>query len=101
MVMNFFEQVYDIVCSVPPGKVISYGQVAFLAGNPRMARQVGWALHSCPVHVSWHRVIRKDGSLPSLSPEGKERQRKMLEAEGVIFDEQERVPRMYFESGMF
>ena len=60
--MNFFDRVYDIVRSIPSGAVVSYGQVAFLAGNPRMARQVGWALHACPEDVPWHRVVRKDGS---------------------------------------
>ena len=53
--MNFFQTVYDIVKDIPSGKVASYGTVARLAGNPRMARQVGWALHVnlsrelCPV----------------------------------------------------
>ena len=96
--MNFFEKVYAVVRSVPRGQVISYGQVAFLAGNPRMARQVGWALHVCPEEgVPWHRVIRKDGSLPALSPESADEQRRLLEEEGVPFDEEGRVPRRYFE----
>ncbi len=46
--MNFNDRVYDIVRRVPKGKVISYGQVAFLAGSPRGARAVGWALHRNP-----------------------------------------------------
>ena len=57
--MNFFEKVYEIVNTVPRGCVMSYGQVAALAGSPRMARQVGWALHVCPDQVPWHRIIRK------------------------------------------
>ena len=44
--MNFFEIVYEVVGTIPYGHVMSYGQVARLAGNPRMARQVGWALHA-------------------------------------------------------
>ncbi len=95
--MNFFEQVYDIVRSVPPGKVISYSQIAFLAGNPRMARQVGWALHVCPQDVPWQRVVRKDGSLPQV-PGTDERRRNMLEEEVVRFDEKGRVLRAHFES---
>ena len=94
--MNFFEHVYDIVRSVPRGKVISYGQIAFLAGNPRMARQVGWALHVCPQDVPWQRVVRKDGSLPQ-GPGTDGRQRNMLEEEGVRFDEKGRVLRTHFE----
>ena len=95
--MNFFERVYDIVRSVPPGQVISYGQIAFLAGNARMARQVGWAMHTCPEDVPWHRVLRKDGSLPALSPESATVQRRLLEKEGVAFDDEGRVLRRYFE----
>ena len=98
--MNFFEKVYAVIRTVPPGQVISYGQVAFLAGNPHMARQVGWALHTCPSDVPWHRVVRKDGSLPSLSPETSFRQRSLLEQEGVFFDEKGRVRRKYFGDGL-
>ena len=97
MAMNFFEQVYDIVRSIPPGQVISYGQIAFLAGNPRMARQVGWALHCCPKDVPWQRVVRKDGSLPQGPGLNDSRQRKLLEMEGVNFDEEGRVLRSHFE----
>lgn len=94
--LNFFERVYDIVRAVPPGEVVSYGQVAFLAGNPRMARQVGWALHTCPADVPWHRVVRKDGTLPSFPGEGADRQRSLLLQEGVLFDENGRVERLHF-----
>lgn len=94
--MNFFEKVYAVIRTVPPGQVISYGQVAFLAGNPHMSRQVGWALHSCPPDVPWHRVVRKDGSLPSLQPETSLRQRALLEGEGIAFDEEGRICRRFF-----
>lgn len=96
--MNFYDRVYDIVRSIPSGAVVSYGQVAFLAGNPRMARQVGWALHACPEDVPWHRVVRKDGSLPGLSDEASFRQRLLLEREGILFDENGRVSRIFFGS---
>ena len=68
--MNFFETVYKIVSEIPTGKVISYGGVARLAGNPRMARQVGWALHVNPYQgvVPCHRVVMKDGSLSKGFP---------------------------------
>ena len=94
--MNFFHRVYDIVRSIPSGAVASYGQVAFLAGNRHMARQVGWALHSCPEDVPWHRVVKKDGSLPEFSRESSLRQRLLLEQEGILFDEDGRVSRIFF-----
>ncbi len=62
-----------------------------------MARQVGWALHVCPGDVPWHRVVRKDGSLPGLSAENPLRQRRLLEAEGVAFDDAGRVLHVHFE----
>ena len=98
--MNFFELVYRIVRAVPPGQVISYGQVALLAGNPCMARQVDWALHVCPPDVPWQRVVRKDGSLAPLPPDGSSRQRALLEAEGVAFDSRGRVIRGHFGDGL-
>ena len=69
--MNFNERVYEIVRRVPKGKVISYGQVAFLAGSPRGARAVGWALHRNPYPwvmggenpVPCHRVVGSTGAL--------------------------------------
>lgn len=45
---SFFAQVYQVVCSVPPGKVATYGQIARILGQPRSARTVGWALRSMP-----------------------------------------------------
>ena len=74
--MNFNERVYEIVRRVPKGKVISYGQVAFLAGSPRGARAVGWALHRNPYPwvmggenpVPCHRVVNREGR---FTPEGK------------------------------
>ena len=39
-----FERIYDVVRRIPSGKVATYGQIAMLAGNPRWARAVGYAL---------------------------------------------------------
>ena len=63
--MNFFERVYEVVKSVPRGKVTTYGDVARLCGNARMARQVGWALHTNPQPgvIPCHRVLGAGGSL--------------------------------------
>jgi methylated-DNA-protein-cysteine methyltransferase-like protein len=86
---SFFEQVYRVVRRVPPGKVTSYGAVARMLGNPRAARTVGWALHSLPPgsDVPWQRVISSAGHLSITCREhGGNRQRQLLEAEGVLFD---------------
>lgn len=44
----FFDRVYEIVGQIPYGKVVSYGQIAWMVGAPRAARQVGWAMRHCP-----------------------------------------------------
>ena len=84
--MNFFESVYKVVKQIPEGKVLSYGDVARLAGNPKMSRQVGWALHVNPEQgvIPCHRVVFKDGSLANgFAFGGREVQRDMLIKEGV------------------
>ena len=83
---GFFEQVYKIVSDIPRGKVLSYGDVARLCGNPKMSRQVGWALHCNPRPgvVPCHRVVFKDGSLSrGFAFGGPEVQAALLKEEGV------------------
>jgi len=68
---------------------MSYGQVAALAGFPRCARQVGFALHQNPSQeeIPCHRVVFKDGSLsPAFAFGGENVQRRLLEGEGVTFN---------------
>ncbi len=90
---SFFETVHAVARTIPFGRVMSYGQIAALAGNRRMARQAGWAMHGCPPDVPWHRVVRADGSI--ATGDGS-LQRTLLEAEGVEFDGNGRVLRDYF-----
>jgi methylated-DNA-protein-cysteine methyltransferase-like protein len=91
---SFFAQVYEVVRRIPPGQVATYGQIARLLGKPRAARTVGWALHSLPEgsDVPWQRVINAKGTI-SLDARGLGGaiQRVLLEAEGIVFDEQGRV----------
>ena len=92
--MNTFEKIYEVVRSIPKGKVATYGQVAFLAGNPRWARVVGYALHNNPEpgEIPCHRVVNRDGRVaPGFAFGGPGIQRAMLEAEGVSFIDEERV----------
>ena len=92
---GFFQRVYDIVRQVPVGRVVTYGQVAALVGEPRKARFVGFAMHSSPGMaggVPCHRVVFKDGSLaPGFAFGGPDVQRQLLEAENVTFLDDGRV----------
>ena len=59
-----FDAFLAIVRQVPPGRVATYGQIARLAGMPRCARTVGYALAACTdIEVPCHRVVREDGAL--------------------------------------
>lgn len=85
---SFNSRVYEVVRRIPEGAVATYGQVAALAGNPRNARLVGYALHRNPEPgvIPCHRVVFRDGSLaPGFAFGGPERQRALLEEEGVGF----------------
>ena len=85
--MTLNDQVYRVVKSIPRGKVATYGQIAELLGNPRLSRQVGWALHANrSAEVPCHRVVNRDGRLaPNFAFDGEAEQRRRLEAEGVTF----------------
>lgn len=85
--MNFFEKVYSVVQRIPSGKVATYGDIAFLCGKPRAARQVGWALHQNPrfMEIPCHRVVNRLGRLaPSFAFGGPEIQKGLLEKEGIV-----------------
>lgn len=85
---EFSKRVYDVVKGIPRGSVMSYGRVAALAGNPRAARGVGFALHHNPYTgiVPCHRVVFRDGSIcTGYAFGGPEVQRRLLEDEGVEF----------------
>ncbi len=86
--------VYRVVRRIPAGQVSTYGRVAALAGMPRAARQVGWALNAlCEEQdVPWHRVINAKGEVSSRGAREYEGlQRALLESEGVAFDVRGRV----------
>jgi len=84
-----YRNIYRVVRRIPRGKVATYGQIAVLAGIPRQARQVGYALHALPrgSDVPWQRVINGKGEVSERSMPGLEAmQRAVLESEGVVFD---------------
>ncbi|MGD6968611.1 MGMT family protein [Rossellomorea vietnamensis] len=82
----FTEDVINIIRSIPAGKVMTYGQIAGLAGSPRAARQVVRILHSMSrkYQLPWHRVINAQGQIALRDEESFEEQRLNLEMEGVI-----------------
>ncbi|MFQ5349104.1 MAG: MGMT family protein [Thermoanaerobaculia bacterium] len=81
-------RIYEMVARIPHGRVATYGQIAALAGAPRHARQVGYALYDLPsgAALPWHRVINARGEISPRSEPGWDGfQRQLLEAEGVEF----------------
>ena len=91
---GFFARVYQTLKKVPKGKVVTYGQIAHMLGEPRKARQVGYALHVNPepVTIPCHRVVNRFGELaPAFAFGGREIQKALLEQEGVEVDEEFKV----------
>lgn len=88
--MSVFERIYEVVCKIPKGKVATYGQIATLVGNPRLARVVGYALHNNPkpMVIPCHRVVNREGKVATgFAFGGGFAQRELLEKEGIIFQE--------------
>lgn len=82
------ERIYAVVRKIPKGKVATYGQVARLAGLPRRARLVGYALSALDDAdgIPWHRVINSVGKISGRSePMFVDQQRELLLQEGVEF----------------
>ena len=95
----YHQQVWQIVRQVPRGRVVTYGQVARMIPPPPgveiesyaafAPRWVGGAMAACPDDVPWQRVINSKGEISVRS--GAERQRVLLEQEGVEFDTKGRI----------
>lgn len=83
---NFRDRVYAIVSQIPEGRVMTYGDIAVLAGSPYAARQVGGLAHYGPTELPWHRVVNKQGGLASGYYGGKQGHQVALEAEGLQVD---------------
>jgi len=95
-----YARIYAVVCRIPRGRVATYGQVARLAGFPRHARLVGYALHALPdtSRVPWQRVINARGQVSPRALPGWERaQVRLLEREGVRFDVRSRISLTHYQ----
>jgi methylated-DNA-protein-cysteine methyltransferase-like protein len=95
-----YERIYAVVRRIPRGRIATYGQIATLAGLAGHARQVGYALNAMPDDptIPWHRVINSKGEISSRAePGATSEQRRLLEAEGIVFDDRGRVPLRRFQ----
>jgi len=85
---SWVKAVWQVVYGIPRGHVLTYGEVARLAGMSRAARRVSQAMRRAPrgMKLPWHRVINVQGriSFPQDSS-GYQRQKELLEEEGVVF----------------
>ncbi len=96
---NYYEEVWMIVRKIPRGKVATYGQIAKMIPPPNgvdieaykafAPRWVGGAMANCPDDVPWQRVINSKGEISER--QGAERQRLLLEDEGVKFDAKNKI----------
>ena len=89
-----YPRIYAIVRQVPRGRVATYGQIAAIEGSAT-ARMTGYALAALSGSdrdVPWQRVLNRTGALSERSGGGGiSRQRRALEAEGVLFDTRGRI----------
>lgn len=91
--------IIEVVFRIPRGKVATYGQIARVAGYPRGARLVVWALNSHRKYpdLPWFRLVNARGGI-SLSPgNGYELQKELLTAEGVVFGPDDRIDLSRFQ----
>lgn len=90
---QFTEKVIQVIQEIPEGSVMTYGQIAKLAENPRAARQVARILHtmSRKYNLPWHRVINAQGQISIKDDEKFHEQLLSLEAEGIEVDDLGRV----------
>ena len=92
---------YDVIRTIPEGRVMTYGQVAALVPPPAgtdpvsyrriRARWVGYALKQCPEDVPWFRVVNAQGRVSVRHGLGPNLQRSLLEEEGIRFDAEDRL----------
>lgn len=80
---TFRDRVEDIVRQIPRGRVMTYGQIAALAGSAYAARIVGGIAHFGDPNLPWQRVVNKKGGLASGYPGGRAAHAAELEAEDI------------------
>lgn len=95
----FTAEVVRVLKEIPESYVVTYGQVARMAGSPRAARQVVRILHTMSEKhgLPWHRVVNARGEIAISDDESKNLQRTLLESEDVVFLADGRVDLSAFE----
>lgn len=90
---SFNDKVLKIVRKIPRGKVLTYGQVAAMAGSPRAARIVGGILFRLGPEskVPWQRVINSQGGISTFRVGSGERQISLLKGEGVRLNRAQKI----------
>lgn len=91
---DFKQRIYTLVAQIPKGRVMTYGQLAALAGSPYAARIVGGIAHWGDPDLPWQRVVMKDGGLAPGYPGGTAGHAEALKAEGVPISEDFKVENM-------
>ncbi|MEX2052479.1 MAG: MGMT family protein [Candidatus Paceibacterota bacterium] len=82
---SFTEKVYKVVRQIPKGKVLTYGQVARSAGNPRAVRAVGSIMRkNYDEGIPCHRVVRSDGKVGAYNRGGPRAKHALLKKEGAL-----------------
>ncbi|MDR2891710.1 MAG: methylated-DNA--[protein]-cysteine S-methyltransferase [Deltaproteobacteria bacterium] len=88
MSSGFFARVYELVAIIPPGRVMTYGQISAALQSPYSAKLVGFAMSAAPAGqaLPCHRVINRLGEMsPAFAFGGENTQQSLLEAEGTPF----------------
>src|SRR3989344_3368852 len=85
---DFRQRVFGLVAQIPRGKVMTYGQLASLAGAAWAAWEVGQIAHTGPADLPWQRVVNKQGGMANGYPGGKNGHKRALEADGVNVSEE-------------
>ena len=103
--LNFFNDVYDVVRLIPPGRVTTYGAIAKYLGAARSSRMVGWAMNASHTQtdIPAHRVVNRQGMLTGKMMFAYPMQmQELLEAEGVrvVNDKVVEFPRVLWEPGL-
>lgn len=89
--MHTFSKIYQIIATIPVGKVTSYGAIAKAVPNST-ARVVAYALHACKSEIAWHRVVN---SKRKISFEKNSQfyciQKELLLKEGIKFNKNDEI----------